>query len=188
MMPLYTFVSGVSFLLVGFLWIPHPDVFLWRLPLPEALDQHRTAVSWAMFVPAVLGFVLSMLQLGSVFTSFGMQRLNEDDRDAPVSKYDKKKKLVTSGIYGIVRHPLYCFMVFLCLGGTQVTLDRGTLALGIVLYLYSFGLPIEEAKLVDEFGEGYQLYREKVPAILPAVETIVRRAVAVIVPTNKKTA
>lgn len=75
----------------------------------------------------------------------------------------KKAKLVTTGIYGIVRHPLY--------------MSNGLLAIGMAILLKSvyailFSIPysllylviiyFEEKDLLEKYGEGYKEYKKKV--------------------------
>lgn len=77
-----------------------------------------------------------------------------------------KPHLVTSGYYGIVRHPLYLFSMLFLLFNPVVT------ARWLILTLFSFvyfiiGALIEDRRLLQEFGNEYRLYRQKVPFLIP---------------------
>ena len=76
-------------------------------------------------------------------------------------------KLVTSGLFRLCRHPLYLFTL-LALSITPVmSLDR--LMIIVYTYLYaSIGIPIEERKLIDIFGQDYVDYQKRVPAVVPS--------------------
>jgi protein-S-isoprenylcysteine O-methyltransferase Ste14 len=81
-----------------------------------------------------------------------------------------RQQLVSSGIYGVVRHPLYLSgMLFMV--GTNIYFRcgwgwSGTLLALIVILLR---IPLEERKLEAQFGEQYRDYRQKTRAIFPWV-------------------
>ena len=74
-----------------------------------------------------------------------------------------KAKLVTTGLYGIVRHPLYMSNGLLAIG--MAVLLRSIFALLFFIpYFLSF-LPLihfEEKNLLEKYGEEYRKYRKKV--------------------------
>lgn len=76
------------------------------------------------------------------------------------------KKLVTSGWYGRVRHPLYFFTLLAWTITPFMTLDRLLVILSGGLYLW-IGIYFEEKKLVREFGEAYIDYKKSTPALFP---------------------
>ncbi len=47
-----------------------------------------------------------------------------------------------------------------------VSLDRVVIFLAMMVY-FSFGIPIEEEKLIRIFGQDYVEYRKRVPALFP---------------------
>ena len=89
----------------------------------------------------------------------GLQKFNGNSSE--------NETLVTTGLYGYVRHPMYMFQILMCLCTPVLSWDRVVLTLGIISYLFSIGLPMEEKKLISKFGRGYQLYSEDVPAVIP---------------------
>ena len=79
-----------------------------------------------------------------------------------------KTQLVTSGWYGIVRHPLYLFSMLFLIFNPVVT------SRWLILTLFSFayfiiGALIEERRLLRDFGNEYKLYRQRVPFLVPAL-------------------
>lgn len=74
--------------------------------------------------------------------------------------------LVTTGIYGWVRHPLYLFALGLFWLAPQMTIYQLALYLVFTVYLYAGTFP-EERRLVAEFGNAYLEYRQRVPRLLP---------------------
>jgi protein-S-isoprenylcysteine O-methyltransferase Ste14 len=78
-------------------------------------------------------------------------------------------KLLTGGLYGLCRHPLYAsWVVFLVPGIVLIT--RTWLGLSVPVFMYVLLRILvrkEEAYLESRFGEEYRAYRARVPAILP---------------------
>ncbi len=73
--------------------------------------------------------------------------------------------LVTGGILGITRHPLY-LGVFIVLWARNI--DTKALVINIILSLYLvIGTYLEEKKLVIMFGDKYREYQRQVSMFLP---------------------
>lgn len=79
---------------------------------------------------------------------------------------DKPSRLVVSGLYRYVRHPLYTAGLLFIWGWPRMTTSLLALNVGLTLYLY-IGSLYEERKLVAEFGEAYQRYQQHVPRLIP---------------------
>jgi protein-S-isoprenylcysteine O-methyltransferase Ste14 len=79
-------------------------------------------------------------------------------------------KLIRSGPYALVRHPIYTG-ILLAIIGSAVAMDeyRGVLAVAIVAETFVRKLRIEERWLTEEFGGEYTVYREEVKALVPGV-------------------
>jgi len=76
--------------------------------------------------------------------------------------------LITTGAYGIVRHPLYStgLLILWCFP----ILTTGTLAFDAAITLYVLvGSELEERRLITEFGEEYLRYRKKVARLIPFI-------------------
>lgn len=74
--------------------------------------------------------------------------------------------LMETGAYARVRHPAYALTLVAFLCANTMTRDRLVLLAGMALYLAA-GIPVEERKLVALFGDGYERYRKRVPALIP---------------------
>jgi protein-S-isoprenylcysteine O-methyltransferase Ste14 len=80
-------------------------------------------------------------------------------------------RLVREGPYGIVRHPIYSGM-FGMLVATGLALSHwGALIAAMIMFWFGTNLRIkvEEGLLRDEFGEEFDMYVRKVPALLPTL-------------------
>jgi protein-S-isoprenylcysteine O-methyltransferase Ste14 len=71
----------------------------------------------------------------------------------------KKRKLITSGIYSRIRHPIYLSFNLFCIGYNMLILDWMLLILyiigGIGLYVQAID---EEKILIEYFGDEYIEY------------------------------
>lgn len=78
-------------------------------------------------------------------------------------------KLVTSGVYGLVRHPIYTAMMLLLLA--QLLIFSNWLFALVALSSFLAGTMIrireEERLLREAFGDQYQQYASRVPALIP---------------------
>ncbi len=78
----------------------------------------------------------------------------------------ERKRLVTSGLYARVRHPMYLgALLFLWATPVLYALDL-LLCILATLYLI-FGMYVEERRLLAGFGSAYESYRSRVPALIP---------------------
>mgnify|MGYP003681899484 CR=1 FL=1 len=75
---------------------------------------------------------------------------------------EKKGNLLTTGIYGVVRHPIYSGVIFLALG--LALTFRGIYSLiyvPVIAVLYTIMTALEEKELVEDYGEEYIEYKRK---------------------------
>ena len=79
-------------------------------------------------------------------------------------------KLVRSGPYRILRHPIYTALLSLYLGTAIVSGELHAL-IGWVLALLAYlrKIRLEEANLAKAFGEEYRSYRRESWALLPGI-------------------
>lgn len=77
-------------------------------------------------------------------------------------------RLLTDGVYGHVRHPRYTQIVVAMLGWALLSNHLAAyLALVSVVVALVLVIPLEERELARRFGEEYEAYRRRVPALLP---------------------
>jgi protein-S-isoprenylcysteine O-methyltransferase Ste14 len=77
--------------------------------------------------------------------------------------------LVTSGLYAIVRHPLYAASILFIIPGIVLAFRSWVLLpMPAVAYVaFRIFIPGEEACLLDQYGQEYSLYRDRTNAIFP---------------------
>lgn len=81
--------------------------------------------------------------------------------------------LVTTGPYAVVRHPIY-----LSMGGFLVAIGLAfapwwALSVASVLYMVGASIRIkaEDALMAQTFGDAFDAYRRRVPALIPGIRT-----------------
>jgi protein-S-isoprenylcysteine O-methyltransferase Ste14 len=146
-------VQTALFLGAGFL------LFLARrdqasVPVPPSL---RAVLAWAGLGAVALGLgfaVWARFHLGRYWS--GTVTLKTDHR------------VVMSGPYGLVRHPIYTGILVAALG-TALARDSVLGALGFGLMTLGFVLKYrdEERLLTEHLGDAYRSYRQRVPALVP---------------------
>jgi len=79
-------------------------------------------------------------------------------------------ELVTAGPYAIVRHPIYTGLI-LAFAGTALAIGEWRAVLAVVFGVIAFWLKLslEERWMREQFGERYQAYSRRVPALIPLI-------------------
>lgn len=143
----YTVVSSALFVLVCRAWMPVPGL-LYSLPAPW---------SWAARLIFVAGIGVTLLSARrlDVLDLAGVRQVRGSAHSA------LRPPLLTSGLYGVVRHPIYLGWLLLMAGVAEMTMTRFVFAVTSTLYL-ALAVPFEERDLVETFGPDYASYQEKV--------------------------
>jgi protein-S-isoprenylcysteine O-methyltransferase Ste14 len=106
--------------------------------------------------------ILGALTIRSAILTFGL-----DYMTVVYLYFPEESEIQEHEIYSVVRHPTYLGGVFLGIAGLFFRFSIYSIFLGLLVYLV-FRLQIwkEEKELIERFGEGYNEYRKKVPALL----------------------
>ncbi|MFN8411852.1 MAG: isoprenylcysteine carboxylmethyltransferase family protein [Anaerolineales bacterium] len=93
----------------------------------------------------------------------------------PTSATRKEHKLVTSGPYRWVRHPLYTIGASLFISFGLIADNWFIVLLGILSFIgMAARTPKEEANLIEKFGDEYRQYMKKTGRYLPNIINIFR--------------
>jgi protein-S-isoprenylcysteine O-methyltransferase Ste14 len=146
---LYTWTASVLFLGVCWWWRPVPGE-IYRLQSPAR--EIAMAVQLAGIVVTMRASrAIDVLDLAGIRP---LQRARSGSTPAHVP-------LETSGVYGLVRHPIYFGWALLVLAAPAMTATRAVFAIVSCLYL-AIAIPWEERGLVETFGTEYEAYRQRV--------------------------
>jgi len=149
---LYNVYAVVSVLPVLYLMITLPDEALYQVPVPYdyVMRVGQGASAFLLFV--------AVLQT-DVFSFVGLRQLFEEERPG---------KLITSGLYRFVRHPLYTFSLLILWLSPNMSMNSFVAYLAFTLYIL-VGVYFEERKLLREFGQEYAEYRSITPMLIPGM-------------------
>ena len=108
----------------------------------------------------IFGFLLILFGLYLWIEAVIVQKIN---------KKVKEKKLITSGVYGFVRNPVYSAFIFIFTGILLLTANYILLILPFVFWAYLTILMknTEERWLKNEFGKEYEIYLNEVNRVIP---------------------
>jgi protein-S-isoprenylcysteine O-methyltransferase Ste14 len=81
-----------------------------------------------------------------------------------------ERPLVTEGVYGIVRHPLYVAGIIIVTFSPAITVNGLLITVLADLY-FLFGMFIEERRFLRIFGDEYRQYMQKVPRMFPRLRS-----------------
>lgn len=148
----YNIFAVISFLPVLALVALLPDRSIYTLPAPWIW------LALGLQSLAGLSVVAGVLQTDP-WAFLGVRQLRQSPEAGP-------GRLVVSGLYRWVRHPLYTAgMVFLWFSPVM-TMNTLALNLGLTAYIV-LGARLEERRLLHEFGAEYAAYQLRTPMLIP---------------------
>lgn len=132
-----------------------PRTLPW-LPALTGLYANVTFIIGAIFLP-----------VGGVLATWGMISLGKNLTPLPYPKDDGV--LIESGPYSIVRHPIYCGLLFASFGWGLLVHGWLTISFAMLLFvLLDIKSRREERWLIDKFSE-YVTYQKRVRKLIPFI-------------------
>jgi protein-S-isoprenylcysteine O-methyltransferase Ste14 len=133
-----------------------------RIPLRWLYLELWPAGLWPFWMGA------AVLIAGLLFAVRARERLGRNWSRSVTIKKDHE--LITTGPYGVVRHPIYTGILTGFLG-TAIALAqvRGFIALALIFFVFLIKLRMEEQWMRSEFGETYATYAHQTAALVPYV-------------------
>jgi protein-S-isoprenylcysteine O-methyltransferase Ste14 len=148
------------------------------LPIVPAIFSYNEVIfsidapfSWIMSafqLVGIIGLLVSFLQIDWMqFAGITQMLAYLRKKTLPLPT----ESLQVSGLYGLVRHPLYFFSLLVV--WLNPTLTVGMLLLNVMVTLYVIiGSRVEEQRMIRIYGESYRMYMQKVPWLLPSLRKI----------------
>jgi protein-S-isoprenylcysteine O-methyltransferase Ste14 len=154
-------VSGQEKAILGLLFL---GMFL--IPIIYA------ATNWLDFadytLPVWAGWLGVILLAGALFV-FWRAHADLGLNWSPTLEIREKHELITRGIYGMIRHPMYASQ-WLWVIAQPLLLQNwiaGFLNLLVFIPFYILRVRAEEQLMLEQFGEQYRSYMQKVGAVFP---------------------
>jgi protein-S-isoprenylcysteine O-methyltransferase Ste14 len=83
------------------------------------------------------------------------------------SKPNNSAKLVTSGIYSYIRHPIYSSFILISIGTAFLIGTLGSLVVAIASLIFYYSKSIYEEELLIHVYPNYNMYKEKTGRFIP---------------------
>jgi len=151
----YVLLSSLALMLLFWQWRPMPEV-LWQVSNPS--------IAMALTGLSHFGWVLVFAStfLINHFELFGVHQVinNLSGREMPAARFR------TPVLYKVVRHPLYLGFIIAFWVAPVMTVGHALFAAVTTAYIL-VGIALEERDLVEQFGNEYRRYRERVPMLIP---------------------
>ncbi len=150
--PLYVWMSSLLFLACCHWWQPLPGTV------------YAAPARWEPLF-------ISVQLVGALVTIIAARRIDVRSLAGvrPPRTNALLQPLETSGLYGLVRHPIYFGWILMVLGAPVMTVTRASFALSSIVYLV-VAVPFEERGLLAAHGETYRAYQRRVRArLVPGV-------------------
>lgn len=155
----FNLVAILTFVPVSLLIVAEGSPVVWTLP--ESLSPMLTILQ----VIGIIGFVLSLVQID--FLRFaGLRQMFAYFTGGKLPL--ENEPLTTTGVFRLVRHPLYLFSLMLIWSVSTMTQAYLGFAIGASLYMV-VGSIYEERRMVQAFGTEYVAYQDRVPWLIPFV-------------------
>jgi len=142
---------GQLILLIIFLtiWIADSFVFEYSTFLTQYISNY-------IRVP----IALTILTISGLLAGFGLNTV--------FGKTRKEPQVITSGVFSIVRHPIYLSSILLYLGFILLSLSLLSVLVWFIIIIFYYQISRYEEKLLTQrFGSVYEEYKKKVPTLLP---------------------
>jgi protein-S-isoprenylcysteine O-methyltransferase Ste14 len=195
----FQFMPTLTFAMVMICWFVFAGVFLLRKKPPSPPDSKREPTSiiglalqgasygliWGVrrepFTPIIAGdqarnvaAIAGVLAIGvAVFsvwlTTTAMKTLGKEW--SLTARLVEGHKLATSGPYAYVRHPIYSGMLGMLVATGLAISHWAALLAGLVVFLVGTIIRVrsEEKLLREAFGDEFENYAQRVPAIVPGL-------------------
>ena len=103
---------------------------------------------------------LIVLVISGLLAWTGLKIVFRETREEP--------QVITSGVFSIVRHPIYLGSILLYLGFILLSLSLLSALVWILIIVFYYMISrYEEKLLIQRFGSAYEEYKKKVPMLFP---------------------
>ncbi|MFC7440522.1 methyltransferase family protein [Laceyella putida] len=131
---------------------------VWLIIMP--LDAKR--FGWSPFFPVWLKVLGGLALLPALYLIYQATVENTFLSTLVRIQTDRKHHVISTGVYGFVRHPLYLGCLLMILGAPLLLGSMYGLIIGLIVVMVLVGRIIGEEKMLVNELEGYEDYKKKV--------------------------
>jgi len=134
----------------------------WLPAYTDRIDFWTLGGDWVRWVGVVVFILGTALRMAPVFVL--------GNRFSGLVAIQPEHRLVTTGIYGVIRHPSYCGLLLASLGWSLTfRAGAGVLLTALTLVPVLARIHAEEMLLRSHFGAEYDAYRGRTSRLIPGV-------------------
>jgi protein-S-isoprenylcysteine O-methyltransferase Ste14 len=154
-------VSQTERILLGVLVI-----VMFFLPLIYSVTNWLDFANYSL--PAWMGWLGAFLMVVSLVI-FWRAHADLKSNWSPSLEIYEGHTLVTNGIYGVIRHPMYASQWLWVIAQLLLLQNwlAGPLDLVFFIFFYFLRVPAEEKMMLETFGEPYRAYMNKTGGVIP---------------------
>lgn len=130
----------------------------WFVVMP--LDARR--FRWSPEFPLLLKVVGGLMLIPALYLIFQSMAQNTFASTMIRIQREREQKVISTGVYGFVRHPMYSGCVFMMFGAPLLLGSIAGLIIGAIALAVLVGRIIGEEKMLSNELEGYSEYSQKV--------------------------
>lgn len=153
----YALLSAVTTVVAVYVFFAQPETFIYRPDWHVLLFFHLVQFFG-------LWLVIVSVKRAGIGDFLGLRQMHERgvEGEAQSDMEGKPRVLWTSGIYGLVRHPMYLGGILAFLPEPNISVNCLVLRVLASAY-FVYGAVVEEKRCIKAFGEEYLDYKEHVP-------------------------
>jgi protein-S-isoprenylcysteine O-methyltransferase Ste14 len=125
---------------------------------PDSLDVHSVAIRSVGLILLVAGMAVAVWARIYLGRNWGMPMTEKAEPE-----------LVTTGPYGLVRHPIYSGLLLALLGTALATNLYWLIGVGIIGIYFIYSARVEERLMTASFPAVYPAYRARTKMLIPFV-------------------
>ena len=129
----------------------------------------KVSSSWQNVIPWYFRVIIS------IPLSFISGYLAQNGLNQVFGEERQTLQVIQSGVFGMVRHPIYLGSILIFLSFVMLSLSVVALSVWLVIVLFYYYLcRYEEILLIEKLGEEYTDYRDKVPMLIPGIKKVIK--------------
>ena len=118
----------------------------------------QDVIPW--YVPVII--FIPLIFISGYLAQSGLKKVFKEER--------KELEVISSGVFGVVRHPIYLGSILIFLSFTILSLSIIALIIWFVIIIFYYCLcRYEEKLLIGKLGKKYRDYMKEIPMLIPRI-------------------